>query len=157
LVKSLKRRADYEEIVYRLHQLRPETTRRWGRMTAPQMVCHLTDAFRNILGERPVTVPPPPATLFGRTLLKWVALYAPVPWPRDLKTRPDADQEIGGTPPRSDFAADVEALEAAADRFLAARKDGPRKPHYMFGPLSEAQWSRWAYLHIDHHLRQFGL
>jgi hypothetical protein len=31
------------------------------------------------------------------------------------------------------------------------------RPHYMFGPLSESEWARWAYLHMDHHLRQFGL
>ena len=25
------------------------------------------------------------------------------------------------------------------------------------GTLSEAAWLRWAYLHTDHHLRQFGV
>jgi len=26
----------------------------------------------------------------------------------------------------------------------------------MFGRLSDAAWLRWGYLHMDHHLRQFG-
>jgi len=29
--------------------------------------------------------------------------------------------------------------------------------HFRFGLMSRADWHRWAYLHVDHHLRQFGL
>jgi hypothetical protein len=29
--------------------------------------------------------------------------------------------------------------------------------HPIFGKMSETDWMRWAYLHVDHHLRQFGL
>jgi len=28
--------------------------------------------------------------------------------------------------------------------------------HPIFGGMSERAWLRWAYLHTDHHLRQFG-
>ena len=34
--------------------------------------------------------------------------------------------------------------------------DCSRPPHPIFGPLSHAAWLRWAWLHTDHHLRQFG-
>lgn len=37
----------------------------------------------------------------------------------------------------------------------------PWKPelaeHAIFGKLSEAEWLRWGYLHMDHYLRQFGI
>lgn len=124
-------------------------------MTAHGAVCHLTDAFRNLLDERPTARGAPPGRARG-TVMKWVALYAPVPWPHGMRTRPEADQERGGTPP-ADFARDVAALHAACDRFLAARATVARRPHYLFGALTEAEWARWAYLHMDHHLRQFGL
>ena len=127
-------------------------------MTAPQMVCHLTDAFRNILGERGASSSPRRrATFVGRTFVKWMALYAPLPWPKGMRTHPLADQELGGTPPSGDFAADVLALEQACARFIAAGQSGSRPSHFIFGSLSEAQWCRWAYRHMDHHLRQFGL
>jgi Protein of unknown function (DUF1569) len=29
--------------------------------------------------------------------------------------------------------------------------------HPLFGRMSASSWMRWAYLHADHHLRQFGL
>lgn len=74
-----------------------------------------------------------------------------------MKTRPEADQLIGGTPPSSRFEEDVTSLERATDRFLVAVREGRLQEHYMFGILSAREWSRWAYRHMDHHLRQFGL
>lgn len=156
LLKTIGRPADLAEIHRRLAQLRPDTRGRWGRMSAPQMVCHLSDAFRNLLGERPTARGGPLPGRFRGTAFKWLALYAPVPWPRGMQTRPEADAELGGTPP-SVFAEDVAALIAACDRFLAARAELARRPHFLFGRLSETEWGRWGYLHMDHHLRQFGL
>ena len=31
--------------------------------------------------------------------MKWVALYAPIPWPKGVPTRPEMDQYVGGTAP----------------------------------------------------------
>jgi Protein of unknown function (DUF1569). len=140
----------------RLAALTPDRARRWGRMTAPQMVCHLTDAFRGVLGERGNAGPARPAGFLARTAMKWAALYLPLPWPRGLRTSSSADQERGGTPPTV-FEHDLAALRATTDRFLRELPAVSRRPHYLFGPLSEAQWARWAYRHMDHHLRQFGL
>jgi uncharacterized protein DUF1569 len=156
LMKTLSRSSDLDEIRVRLARLRPDSRPGWGRMNASQMVCHLTDAFRNVLGERPTASATAPAGRVRGTLIKWFALYAPVRWPRGVRTRPESDQEQGGTPP-TDFAADRDALLAACDRFLAGRAVLAQRPHFLFGRLTEAEWARWAYLHMDHHLRQFGL
>lgn len=125
-------------------------------MTAPQMICHLSDSFRGVLGERAGGPPAPMPGLVRRTALKWIALYLPVPWPRGLRTRPAVDQEKGGTPP-SEFALDLATLESALDRFGTQLEQVARRSHYLFGDLTETEWARWGYLHIDHHLRQFGL
>ena len=156
-MKTLSRRRDRDQIIERLRHLKPNMLPRWGQMTAPQMVCHLTDAFRNLLRERPVRSKVGAPSFIGKTLIKWVALYTPLRWPRGMKTRPEADQLIGGTPPSSRFADDVASLEGATGRFLLAVQEGRLREHYLFGLLSQAQWNRWAYRHMDHHLRQFGL
>ena len=49
--------------------------RRWGRMTAHQMICHLRDAFLMGTAARPVS---DVAHLANRTIIKWIALYGPV-------------------------------------------------------------------------------
>ena len=120
-------------------------------MSAPQMVCHLGDAFLMMIGERLAS----DATgLLQRTLIKWIALYAPVPWPSGILTRPELDQTIGGTKP-GEFLADVARVEALMQRAATAAGCEAR-PHPIFGRMSQADWMRWAYLHMDHHLRQFG-
>ena len=151
-MKSFLNRADKKEILERLSNLRPDSRRRWGRMTPHQMICHLSDSFKSRLGEKENS---PANNLFTRTVVKWIALYAPTPWPHDIKTRPEMDQEIGGTPP-DDFESDRLQLVALLERFAAPEKNAEFHPHPFFGDMSEAEWMRWGYLHCDHHLRQFG-
>jgi len=150
-VKTLRDPATQDEILKRLASVTPDSPRRWGRMTAHQMICHLSDAFRGVLGDFPVSAGAGP---LPGPILKFVALRMPLKWPHGIQTRPEVDQEIGGTRP-VEFSADVAALKAGFDRFVSdPRAIGPRHP--IFGAMSETEWMRWGYLHMDHHLRQFG-
>jgi len=63
------------------------------------------------------------------------------------------DQQQGGTLP-VEFASDVEKLRTLFDQFSGWK--GEFAPHPMFGHLSKSERMRHAYLHMDHHLRQFG-
>src|ERR671913_2128426 len=110
-MRTLARERDTAEILRRLRALRPDSERRWGRMSAHQMVCHLADAMGMGMGRKRVS---PATSLLHRTVLKWIVLYAPVRWPPGIVTRPEIDQQISGTPP-VEFAADVAELEALVD------------------------------------------
>ena len=77
-MKSLARERDQAEIRARLKRLRPDSERHFGSMSAQQMVCHLADNFRMALGQKAATAPSGP---LQRTLIKWLALYAPLRWP----------------------------------------------------------------------------
>ena len=83
------------QILRRIEALTPESERRWGRMTAHQMVCHLSDACRAALGERRVPVI---GTLWERTVIRWLAIHTNVSWPQGVRTVPEADQD-GNRPP----------------------------------------------------------
>jgi hypothetical protein len=151
-MKTLARPRDKQEILRRLRDVRPENVRRWGRMTAHQMICHLCDASRMALGRKTVS----DATgVVQRTILKWLALYAPVTWRTGILTRPEIDQECGGTKP-GDFRADINDLEALVELLTTQTALVDGRVHPIFGRMSRAAWLRWAYLHMDHHLRQFG-
>jgi hypothetical protein len=123
-------------------------------MSAHQMVCHLNDAFRMAIGEQKVS----PATgALQRTVIKWIALYAPLRWPRGvLGTSPEIDQVRGGATSPVDFATDVARLVQMLGQVTADQRGFAWVPHPLFGPMSDAAWLRWGYLHVDHHLRQFG-
>ncbi|HYN07228.1 MAG TPA: DUF1569 domain-containing protein [Vicinamibacterales bacterium] len=151
-MKTLANERDTAEVLRRLRAVRPDSVRRWGRMSAHQMICHLSDAFRVLVDQKPVSL----ATGFPqRTVVKWIALYMPVPWPAGILTRPEIDQEFGGTRP-SEFAADVAELEGLVGRVIGQIGALDGRVHPIFGSLSEMAWLRWGYLHMDHHLRQFG-
>jgi hypothetical protein len=117
------------------------------------MVCHLGDGFLLYMGEKSARPVPTPAP---RKLLKWFALWVPIPWPHGFKTFPEIDQEGGGTPP-AEFERDVDRLQALVRRFSSSSRDFKwPETHPHFGPMNEADWQRLGYLHTDHHLRQFG-
>ena len=151
-MKTLARPYDKAEILRRLKEVRPESVRRWGRMSAHQMVCHLSDSLRMGTGHKPVSHA---TSRLHRTIVKWVALYLPLPWPGGILTRPEIDQEIGGTKP-VDFAADVAELEALLELITAQTRSFDWHVHPIFGKMSDTAWLRWGYLHTDHRLRQFG-
>jgi DinB superfamily len=136
-------------LTHRLESLTAATPRVWGTMSVQQMLAHLGDAADAVLQRRPF----PASARAGNRLFKWVALELPLPWPRGIRTGADPAARIlsaGG------FAADrtravhtLQELASAAEGRLVDR-------HPIFGPMSRRDWHRWAYLHADHHLRQFG-
>jgi hypothetical protein len=150
-MKTLRDPETQREIRDRLRQVAPDTPRQWGRMTAHQMICHLADSFRGVLGEttlNPVPTPLPPK------IMKFIALALPVQWPHGLKTIPEIDQHGSGTRP-TEFATDVANLRSLFERFVSNSRSIVAT-HPFFGPMAESDWMRWGYLHVDHHLRQFG-
>jgi hypothetical protein len=153
-MKSLSNQIDLATLLERLKKLRPESRRQWGKMSPNQMICHLNDdSFKGVMGEKEIS---PIGTIFHKTVIKWIALRSPLTWPKGVKTRPEVDQEIGGTPP-VEFEKDRKELIQILDRFTRERRDFEWQPHPIFGIMSDEEWMRWGYLHVDHHLRQFGL
>ena len=152
-MKTLLDAAVTAQTLDRLSRLQLNARGMWGRMNAHQMICHLCDSFRIGLGEREVS---PASSALQRTLVKTLALRAPLPWPKGIQTRPEADQEIGGTPPVN-FANDMRDLVEIIRRFAGHHRERHFGAHPVFGAMSEWEWMRWGYLHTDHHLRQFGL
>ncbi len=152
-MKTLSHPQDRQQILARLARIRPGTPRRWGKMTAPQMICHLSDCFLSVMGDRPMQIP---ARFTWLRTMKGFVLYAPFRWPHGVPTRPEFDQLAGGGTPPAEFDSDMRTLLAAIDKFTAHPQAFNFRTHPMFGLMSEKDWMRWGYLHTDHHLRQFG-
>jgi hypothetical protein len=136
----------------RLEALTPDTARRWGTLTAHEMICHLSDSFRGMLGDRSTSAAP--ASAGQRQLMRFIALHTPLPWPKGIPTRPEVDPRRQGTKPAA-FAADVADLRVLMRRFVAP--GAVYASHPMFGALSRREWMLWGYRHLDHHLKQFGI
>lgn len=151
--RTLADRDSRRDLELRLALLQPSAPALWGKMNAGQMVCHLIDAYHCATGDRTAS---DASGVLQRSLIKWVALRVPLPWPKGLPTRPEFDQLVSGTPP-AEFEADRRKLVEVIGRFCATPRDFAFHPHPIFGQLSELDWMRWGWLHADHHLRQFGV
>jgi hypothetical protein len=152
-MKTLSNPEDKEEILERLQSIGPETPRLWGKMSAHEMICHLSDGCKMYIGEKRAEPAPgrvPPA------LLRWIAIWVPIPWPKGFPTARELDQQGGGGTPPAQFAVDKRTLCELIERLARRPKDFEWQPHPHFGQMSERSWMRLAYLHANHHLRQFG-
>jgi hypothetical protein len=150
-LKTLRDEVCLTEILDRLKSVRPDSPRQWGRMNAHQMICHLNDSYLVAMGRRPASRAERP---YG-PVMKWLALNMPMKWPKGVPTRPEVDQEKSGTAPVQ-FDADVQAVLALTEDFARVPRSFTFASHPIFGNMKEAEWMRWAYLHTDHHLRQFS-
>jgi hypothetical protein len=148
---TLANRRDLDAVAARLSSISLADRALWGRMTSHGMVCHLADSYCLGLGSR---VASSATSLLQRTVVKSLALYAPLRWPKNLATRPEVEQGCGGTVP-VDFEGDRARLLSVMHKF-AEDSSLPSRRHPIFGSMTQRDWLRWGYLHADHHLRQFG-
>ncbi len=148
---TLKTPGASQSLCTRLYRLTPDAVRMWGSMPVEGMLCHLGDAFNLALRD---ALPAAPASWAGRTIVRPLALHVPIRWMRNAPTVAQVQQGLGGTPP-SDFLADRERVLAAIP-LLLVEPDLAGHPHPIMGPLTHWEWMRWAWLHTDHHLRQFS-
>jgi hypothetical protein len=146
---SLYRDKDRAELLARLQRLSPDARAHWGKMDPAQALAHCQVPLRVGLGE--VTMK---RALIGR-LFGGIAkrqLARGEPTKKGLPTL--SEFRISD---RRDFARERDALVALVDRFAAAGAAGTLRPeHPFFGKLSAAEWDMIMWMHIDHHLRQFG-
>jgi len=141
-------------LIARLSALTPDSARRWGRLTAHEMLCHLGDAFEMVLLIRPR---PNTVRTRHRPIFKGIWLWSAVRFPHGVKTNPSHDPKVDGTRPGV-FEADRERLIARLEAIGTATDQDALEPlHGLFGTMTLRDWQRWAYKHVDHHLRQFGL
>lgn len=148
-MKNLFKDTDYQNLVNRTKLLQPDSKARWGKMNSGQVLCHLSDALRDAQGTRPSK---PLGNFLFHTLFKWLALYA-LPWPKGkLPTAPEYDQQKKGSQP-VDFINDRDAF---LELLKTTRTTTALSSHPAFGKLTKNEWGRVLYLHVDHHLKQFG-
>jgi hypothetical protein len=138
-----------QQLLDRIARLRPDSARRWGRMTPNEMMCHLEDSMRVATGESPARQR---NSFLANPVMRSLIIYY-IPWPKGrAKTVP----EMLATRP-SEFEADRQRLS----EWL--RKTGERgahavwQPHPAFGNISGRDYGVLIYRHVDHHLRQFGV
>ena len=147
-MKSMWNSTDAREILERVARLRPDAPARWGRFTAPQMLCHLTDGARMAMGELAVAPRHLPIRYFP---LKQLVLYV-LPFPKGAPTAPELIARTA-----TNWAGEVDELTRAYERFIGQQDRHDWPDHPAFGTMSGKAWATLMYRHTNHHLTQFGV
>jgi len=135
-----------DSIRARVEALSPAATRRWGRMSAGQMLWHCNQVLKTSLRDIQVVPRRPP---FPVAALKFMLFR--MPWPHGAPTA--AEYQAGD--PR-DFEAERKQCRGLIDRFIARKMDEGDWGRAVFAEISGREWSCLQARHLDHHLKQFS-
>jgi hypothetical protein len=147
-MKTIWNSSDHTEMKNRIARLTPDARPRWGRMSAPQMVVHLTDALRMASGELAIA---PKKVWLRHSPLKQLIIYW-LPWPKGVPTMEQLLSRVAG-----EWPAEVAALQSTLDDLVRRGPANAAPAHPAFGRLTGRTWGVLVYRHLDHHLRQFGV
>ena len=148
-MKNLFDLNDRETVIQRLDRLSPNSSRRWGKMSAAQMLAHCSRALEAGTGDLPLK-----QALLGKIFAPFVrsSFLGEKPFGKNSPTDPAfvvSDER--------DFAREKEHLSRVIARFC---QKGPaeagKQTHSFLGRISGEEWGRVMYKHLDHHFRQFG-
>jgi hypothetical protein len=152
---TLSNTHDLSSILQRLERLAADAHDRkglWGTMTLHQMICHCADQLRFATGEKSGK---DISNIFFRTIGKWVILHTGLGFPRNTPTLPELDVVSGSGSQPTEFLHDIEALRTLIHK-VADSNTHLATAHPAFGSATSEEWRRLAWLHLDHHFRQFG-
>jgi hypothetical protein len=146
-LKDLFEPAVKQELIDRVNRLTPASERQWGKMDVAQMLAHCQMPLGVAIGRHKLK-----ANFFIQIIGKMVKkkLFDEQPFKPNLPT----DNSFKMTSPK-DFEKEKMALIEMVGDFTTSNISG--EPHPFFGKLTNDQWSKGTWKHLDHHLRQFGV
>lgn len=140
------------EILERISLVTETSNRLWGKMTAIEMISHCSDQIKMATGEIQTNFV---GNFLMTTLVKKLVLLGMPAGKGKIETAPELKQGLGGTKPTF-FAQDKENLAELVKNFEMKIEKTPNQIHPAFGKMNTDQWGRLSYIHLNHHLKQFG-
>jgi hypothetical protein len=143
--------AGVNDVIYRVLKLQPQSTRKWGTMAVTEMLHHCSTANQLILNY---SIQNKKST-FKQKLIRVVVLHFLPAFPKNIKAPKQVVQMQSKISTKS--------FEEEKNYFIETINQFPEHqfPEKMYHPslgnLSPKQWGVATWMHMDHHLRQFGV
>ncbi|TBX69990.1 DUF1569 domain-containing protein [Flavobacterium silvisoli] len=149
-MSSIYSKTDNDLIITRINQLTPESKALWGKMTVDQMLSHCQAPLDFTFGHTPMKANFI-MRLFGK-MLKGKVFNSN----EFKKNSPTAPAFIRTA--HYDFDQTKNELIQKIEVFSNLGKDAIKTTnHPFFGELTYDEWSKMHTMHLDHHLKQFGV
>jgi len=136
----------------RLTKIEDSAQRQWGTMPPEKLLRHLTFMFELSLNERQAkgVFIPMPRFLVWLLFFEWFT-----DWPKGkIQAPPQFFPD-----PEGDVAAERVACIAGLHRFIERLQSEPDQRGFspLLGNITLHKWARVHGVHMDHHLRQYGV
>ena len=149
-MKTVFNDASRLELTGRLAKLTTENLPSWGKMSASQMVKHCR-LWEEMIHENKLFRRPLIGRLIGPMILKKV-LQSP-----EFRKNSPTIPEMLVTDTSIDLQEERRRLIALVNSYLQYDRPDNSFIHPFFGKMTRDQIGIMAYLHLDHHLKQFGV
>jgi len=148
--QSIFQREVAENIIGRISAITPDTPRQWGTMNATEMLQHCNLANEFILQGTAAYIAPN----LKQRFVKFLAMKVLPRFPKNHKgpKRVDVRGKV-----------DIGAFQSYKQTYINIMRAIPQRNlpvtsfHPSMGYLSHEEWGVIIWMHMDHHLRQFGL
>lgn len=152
-MKTIIKEKDKINIINRIKNLKPETMNLWGKMNVNEMICHVSDQIKMAIGKIQTKYV---GNVLLKTIVKRLVLFG-MPTPKGkVETVKELNQNKEGTK-LVGFDGDLKLLIKYIEEFDKSFPPEGQLAHPAFGLMNKNQWGRLVYLHLDHHLKQFGV
>jgi len=149
-MSSIYNKTDNEIIISRINQLTPESQALWGKMTVDQMLSHCQAPMDFAFGKLPIKANFI-MRIFGRMLKGKV--FGSSEFKKNSPTAPAFIRTE-----KYDFEETKKGLIERINVFSEMGKQAIKNTnHPFFGELTYEEWSQMHTMHLDHHLKQFGV
>ena len=148
--KSVLQKETAEEIIARVENLNPGSVNLWGKMNVTKMLLHCTLANKFILEDESSYHKP----TFKQTVFKMIVFKLITQITRNNKG--PKRLEVKGQIDSTLFDKQRQQYIDTIKRFGTHHKPFT-SIHARLGYLNTDQWGIMVWMHMDHHLRQFGV
>ena len=149
-MSSIYNKTDNEAIISRINMLTPESKGEWGKMTVGQMLSHCQAPIDFAFGKTPMK-----ASFIMQLLGKMIKgkMLKSKEFKKNSPTAP-AFIRTGEYDFNDAKSGLIERINIFSDLGQSAIKT---TKHPFFGEMTYDEWSQLHTMHLDHHLKQFGV
>ena len=149
-MNSIFEKAGNEAMISRLNRLTPISQAQWGKMNAAQMLSHcqapIDVAFGN-LKLKPNFLIALLGKMFKNKILNAAEFKKNSPTAPEFIRKEAVDFEQS----KKELIQKVMLFSELGEKAIKSNR------HPFFGEMTFEDWDRLQYMHLDHHLRQFGV
>ena len=149
-MSSIYSKADNEIIISRINNLTPESKAQWGKMTVDQMLSHCQAPIDFATGTTPMK-----ANFLMQILGKMLKgkIFNSNEFKKNSPTAPSfiRTETYDFEQTKNELIQKINIFSDLGESAIKTTK------HPFFGELTYAEWSKMHTMHLDHHLRQFGV